>query len=117
MVDALKRGFGVDLEMSTDPDKPYLVYMHFDFDQYDADKMDDQRAVSVELGGMFKAHRMVPQGYYHYFFSYENYYFIDEAATKVSLKAQHQFAIRHKLSQKENRHGITLSDFDLMYLN
>ena len=117
MVDSLKRGFGVDLEVSTDLDKLYPVYMHFDFDNYDADKMEDLRAVSMELRGTFKAHRMVPQGYYHYFFSYENYYFIDEAAMKVSLKAQHQYAIRQKLSQKENRHGFAIKDFDLMYLN
>ena len=58
--------------MSDDIDKPYNVYMHFDFDDYDGDQMNDMRDKkgSKNLHGLFRLSRMVPQGYFHYFFSY-----------------------------------------------
>ena len=36
----------------------YLVYMHFDFDGWDADKMDDCRKDGRK--GVFRVERMVP---------------------------------------------------------
>jgi len=56
----MKKKFGFDLEMVDDLERHYLVYMHFDFDNYDADKMDDLRPQSSELKGTFRVNRMVP---------------------------------------------------------
>ena len=60
LVTIMKQKFDFDLEMADDLDKHYLVYMHFDFDDYDADKMGDERHQSAELKGKFSVNRMVP---------------------------------------------------------
>jgi hypothetical protein len=48
-------------ETFTDEEKN-LVFVHFDFDNYRPDKMDDLKLLSEELLGKFKVYRMVPQG-------------------------------------------------------
>ena len=56
--------------MVDDLEKKYNVYMHFDFDDYDAEIMVDLRKQSKDMKGKFRVSRMVPQGYFHFFFSY-----------------------------------------------
>ena len=53
------------------------VYCHFDFDEYQPDRMDDLRTIGLENKGTFRLDRMVPQGRYHYFFTYEGKAFYD----------------------------------------
>lgn len=43
------------------------AYIHFDFDDYQPDRMLDIR---VQCPGKFKVYRMVPQGQFNYFFSF-----------------------------------------------
>ena len=47
------------MEESVDT-KKYRVYMHFDFDDFNADQMDDQREVNASLKGIFRLDRMIP---------------------------------------------------------
>ena len=54
----MKKKFDFDVEMVDDLERHYQVYVHFDFDGYDADKMDDLRV--DDLKGRFSVHRMVP---------------------------------------------------------
>ena len=54
IIKILKKTYNVDLEIVEDLEKLYLVYIHFDFDGYDADKMEDQRVLSADMAGMFK---------------------------------------------------------------
>ena len=60
LVAIMKQKFDFDLEMSDDTNQHYLVYMHFDFDDYDAERMDDQRENGYELKGTFISNRMIP---------------------------------------------------------
>ena len=39
----MEKNFEVDFQMSKDPNKKYNVYIHFDFDDFDADPMQDMR--------------------------------------------------------------------------
>ena len=67
----MEKTFEFDLEMSKDLEKKYNVYIHFDFDDFDADAMIDMREAKAKgCHGLFRIRRMVPQGYFHYFFSY-----------------------------------------------
>ena len=52
--------FGEEVEMVDDPETVYEVFIHFDFDDYNADQMVDQREVNAALKGVFKLDRMIP---------------------------------------------------------
>lgn len=70
MVAVLKQQFGETIEISDDPDVPYSVYIHFDFDEYQPDKMEDLRLKDPIQKGKFKVYRVIPQGKFLYFFSF-----------------------------------------------
>lgn len=133
LVSIMKKKFDLDVAMVDDLDRHYLVYMHFDFDRYDADKMDDMRVASLDLKGQFKCSRMVPQGYYHYFFSYRereispedarpatpvftNYTFVDDAADIVEVMYFDQREIQQHLL-KPNRCGFEIDDAVIEQMN
>jgi len=89
--------------MTDSPDKTYSVYIHFDFDDFDADQMSDMRKMKM-TPGIFCISRMVPRGYFHYFFSYlheeidpslnQVYTFVDNKATIMDVTSfdQNQIA-------------------------
>jgi hypothetical protein len=60
--------FGEELKLVDDTDVIYEVFIHFDFDDYAPDRLDDQRANGNK--GVFHTYKMVPQGKYHYFYSF-----------------------------------------------
>ena len=51
---------GVEFSMEDALDKKYHDYMHFDFDDFNADQMDDMRDQNTALKGLFRLDRMVP---------------------------------------------------------
>lgn len=102
--------------MTDDLDKHYKVNAHFDFDEYQPDKMDDLRTVGLEFKGTFRLHRMVPQGRFHYFFTYNGQSFYDSEQMTVSINERIQSEVDDKL-QLENRMGIEFERFGLSYLN
>lgn len=54
----LKAKFDIDLEMVDDTETRYPVYIHFDFDKYDPDRLEDLRAKGQK--GWYSLNRMVP---------------------------------------------------------
>ena len=92
-IDALQliqRNLGIELSMTDDLHDNYLVFMHFDFDDYQPDRMDDLRKINIDYKGRFRNYRMVPQGRYHYFFSYNNKFFHDDESFKVKIRQEHR---------------------------
>ena len=81
LVDLMEKNFDINFKMDEDLKHEYKVYMHFDFDKFDADEMDDMRRQTMNLKGIFRCNRMIPQGYFHYFFSYRHEV-IDEKGKK-----------------------------------
>jgi len=55
---------------------------------------------------------MVPQGYYHYFFSYNGYVFSDIVTEKVNLNAITQMSIS-RMCLAPNKYEYSLRNFDL----
>ena len=133
----MKQKFGMDLAMEDSLEHLYRVYMHFDFDDYNADKMDDMRAQSLGMKGIYKMSRMVPQGLFHYFFTYDTkqppnpnrdldadepepvykkYTFTDDYQVKVFINEDVQWEILQKLG-KPNRYAFNVENFDLDHIN
>jgi hypothetical protein len=71
---------GKEFYMSDNLEVKYSVCIHFDFDDYQPDLMEDLRKQKLKYKGLFKIQRMLPQGKFHYFFSFEDDCFTD--ATK-----------------------------------
>ena len=114
---AMLKSFGEEITLSEDTNELCLVFIHFDFDDYMPDRMDDQRLVSTELSGRFKCHRMVPQGQFHYFFSYNGRVFLNPAIENVPINYNIQKEIIEKL-KAENEFDVNIADeFDLNELN
>mgnify|MGYP006092693479 FL=1 len=87
---------GEDLELSDNLDVQQNVYIHFDFDDYQPDKMDDQRINGDK--GTYQVHRMVPQGRYHYYYTYLGKAFIDNTQTAVIINGRMQDKIGDKMN-------------------
>ena len=86
--------------------------------------MDDLRK-GGDLSGNFKINRMVPQGKYHYFFSYMDDCFLDDNSQKVSIVPTQVSVytnlipnkIIEKLNRIEPRFPINIKELKLEYLN
>jgi len=85
LVEMMQIHFNRDLEISENLDIKIFVYMHFDFDDYEPDKMDDLRKEDMNLKGQFRMSRMVPQGRFHYFYSFEQHCFSDPGQKSVKV--------------------------------
>lgn len=91
------------------------AYIHFDFDDYQPDRMLDIRA---EAPGKFKVYRMVPQGRYHYFFSFQGHSFLDtETAPIVQISQMTQSSIEKRLTAIKNKYDYYVTKFELQGLN
>ena len=107
--------------MNEDPAVPYKVYIHFDFDNFDADLMADMRDKNAKnLHGLYRLSRMIPQGYFHYFFTYvyENeedptknqiFTFIDDTKEVMDVNGYDQRAISVHFDGL-NRYGFKLEN-------
>ena len=60
LIQIYKDQFGIVLELPDDLDIHLKVYCHFDFDEYQPDRMDDLRTIGLENKGVFRLDRMVP---------------------------------------------------------
>lgn len=69
--------------MSDNMEVNYFVYIHFDFDDWQPDRLEDLR--KDDMKGIFRGYRMVPQGRFHYFFSYNDECFIDHGKVRSKI--------------------------------
>ncbi|CDW85718.1 UNKNOWN [Stylonychia lemnae] len=124
----LENHFKVDLKHTTlselqisdnTKEDHYNVFIHFDFDHWEGDLLDDQRKSSLGQKGKFQQHRMVPQGISYYFFSYEGRPFINMNEKKIQIDDYYRNQLRKDLKQANtfSRFQSTIYNFDLEYLN
>eukprot|EP00347_Sterkiella_histriomuscorum_P020671 403336916 len=109
-----------DLQMSDNfKDEHFNIFIHFDFDNWEADLLEDQRKVSLSLKGKFQQHRMLPQGISYYFYSYQGKAFVNNQEKKVLIDEYYKQSLRKKLvkASKQDRFGVKIFDFDLDSLN
>ena len=56
----MKTVYNKDVYVTDNLEVNYFVYMHFDFDGYQPDKMDDLRKENINYKGSFRLNRMLP---------------------------------------------------------
>ena len=117
LVQIIKQEFNRDLRMSENLEVNYFVYLHFDFDDYQPDKMDDMRKVDMSQSGKFRCHRMVPQGTFHYFYSFMDECFLDHSKLSVKLHDRIKDKILFKMNSVEQRYAINIMKVNLDRIN
>ena len=73
----------------------YEVFIHFDFDDYKPDRLDDLRKSGNK--GEFHIYKMVPQGTFSYFYSYIGKAFIDPEMPQAFIDIDLKMNIKEKL--------------------
>jgi len=67
--------------------------------------------------GSFKLNRMLPQGKFHYFFSFENECFVDLIRPAVNIGTNEQRKILKKLKMQNKVADLQIDDFVIDHLN
>jgi hypothetical protein len=86
------------VEISDDSNNEhYNVFMHFDFDEWEPDVMDDRRKEDLFKKGKFVTHRMIPQGASLYFYSFNGKAFINpnEASIEIDPLLREHIALKY----------------------
>ena len=74
------------LELSDNvKDEHYNFFIHFDFDRWEGDLLDDMRNQTLAYKGRFHQHRMLPQGVSYYFYSYEGKAFVNQNELQLEI--------------------------------
>ena len=81
--------------MVDDPETVYEVFVHFDFDDYAPDRLDDLRKSGSK--GLFHLDKMVPQGSFNYFYSFQGKAFIDPENTQALIDIDFRSSLKEKM--------------------
>jgi hypothetical protein len=85
---------------------PIEVYIHFDFDDFQPDLMEDLRLKGLPAG-KFQISRMLPQQICLYFFSISGSPFLNSKSPQVAVDENIKLLVAKTFSNQTLRHPIT----------